>query len=178
MSLLLVAMAATLMAVAAPATAATSVSAREVKGQLRLNCTALPAQQRQYAVERNYCPPVTAAETGGVGVQNTVWGECGSSSLYIYDPAEANGVARFDMALHSTVGTMVEVSWNVTWHNQRTGQVSTFGDGAWPWSSDWSNQVPIWTNWGTVSGGLSGSMVTIWGGWCTILLPTDIEYIL
>src|SRR5256885_7942 len=57
--------------------------AKQINGKMTLNCTALDAAKRQYAVDHGYCPPVSDAEKGGgMGTEGVAYGDCGSSSIW------------------------------------------------------------------------------------------------
>jgi hypothetical protein len=158
---------------AAPATPGTG-TAKQVRATMTLNCAALAPDKRQFAVDHQYCPPVTAAEkSGGVGAQNIVPGTCGTSWLWIWDRGQ--GVAEFDFGAHSTQGSITEVSWNIPWYNYRTGVANAFGDASWPWSSQWDDSVRIWTDTGRVSATLTGTAILWWGATCDIQLPSDYQ---
>jgi hypothetical protein len=156
---------------AAP-TAAGDRTANQVRATMTLDCSALDAAKRQYAVDHNYCPPVSAAEkAGGPGTQNVVAGNCGTSFMWIKN--RFLGTADFQVGADSTLGSIVQVSWNVSWFNQRNGSGGGFGDANWPFSSHWENTSRRFTDWGVVGGALTGTAVLWWGGTCAIGVPMD-----
>jgi hypothetical protein len=161
----------------APApTAAGAATANKVNGTMTLNCTALDAAKRRYAVDHHYCPPVSDAEkAGSIGPQNVVYGNCGSSWLWIFN--RNLGTADFWVGADSSQGAIMEISWNVGWSNRRNGSGGGFGDANWPWASHWENTSRRFTDWGVVDGALTGTAILVWGATCDIALPTDTEVV-
>lgn len=142
---------------------------KPVLGTLTLNCSTLTRGQLEYAIHHNYCP------SSGVTPYNTVYGNCGSSTLWVY--AAGQGNADFYEAINSSLGTVVYVSYNVNWYNWSTTGNGSIPGQAWPWSSSWSNVDQRFTAAGYVTASMNGWVQLIWGGTCTIAVPTDSDNI-
>ena len=112
----------------------------------------------------------------GASPDNTVYGNCGQSSLYLNNLG--NGNAAFLEGAQSSLGYMTYVSWTVTWDNYNdnykgsvSGSQVIFGDN---WSHTDTRKV--------YSGDVYIKMtnlyvVLIWGGTCTGGGASDLEYV-
>lgn len=147
-------------------TSTTTVTA--VSAPLRLNCTTMTKEARAYATKHRLCP----SGSGGVQPDDTVFGNCGSSTLFV-NQGYASGIARFDEAVGSTLGGITRVNYNLAWMNWSTTQGYSYNNGQWNWGTTWTNSDYFNTQLGYVTGSLGGYVVLVWGGTCDILNPGD-----
>ncbi len=140
-----------------------------MQGELRLNCTQMTAKARQYATEHKLCPPKAP---GGVQPNNTVYGSCGSSTLFI-NQGYATGIARTDEAVASTLGGIVYVSFQINWTNWSTASSGSYSDGVGTWGTTWTRSDYFNTGTGYVTASMGGYVVLVWGGTCDIYNPSD-----
>jgi hypothetical protein len=140
---------------------------------MRLDCSDMSAKAHAYAVAHGYCPADGQGAT--VTPNNTVYGNCGYSWLYILNLG--GGYADFLYGFHSTQGAVVYRSLHVSWYNWRYYRGGGWYDTGWMASSTYSTDRRVDTYAGYVTGGLSGWVQLWWGGKCSILNPTDGETI-
>lgn len=114
----------------------------------------------------------------GVAPDNTVYGDCGSS--YVYMPGQGSLMARVDFGATSVRGAITYVSWTLDFYNS-SGQHVDSKTGSQPWSSpDWDWYIyEDFSPWGDgdYSVVLNGWVQTSEGYQCTFLQPYDIEHI-
>lgn len=136
---------------------------------LQLQCSRLGGKAKAYAENHGYC------RSNGKGPDNTVNGDCGSSSLYLYsDSATDPGTVAYHEEASSTLGTIVAITYMVVWA-ATNGQSGHFSGTQAPFKSDWDN-------WDTNNPGqfvtVAASMPVLtavlwWGGVCYGLDPSD-----
>lgn len=154
------------------AAAASNTAPLPVTAPMTLQCSRLTGSALRYAVSHRYCPTGSGSR---VVPQNTVYGSCGSSGLYIRNQ-NYDGSAIFTESAHSTEGAIASVYYTVNWDNS-SGPVGSVSGSGIPLGATWSNADYVYTGVGFVSGVMSGGVVLWWGGVCTIDFPTSATYI-
>ena len=148
---------------AAQASAAQASNSR-VEGALVLDCTHMSAAAHRYAVAHHYC--------GSSPIPNDrVCGNCGCSFITLYN--RHHGYAGMLYGFTSSLGVVVYRSLRVGWFNATRGNSGSFGDSGVMFSSSYSSDKHVDTHAGEVSADLSGTVTLIWGGRCTLLVPTS-----
>lgn len=150
--------------------ATSSAPASVVRGTLTLDCTHLSSKARAYAVAHNYCP-----SKKGSAPANTVYGNCGSSWIYIF-PWGYAGEADVYYGFSSSKGTVVYRYLHVYWDS------SNGLDGGWAnygymFSSRYSSTRNVNPGRGWMYASLSGWVNLWWGGKCYLLVPWDEDYV-
>lgn len=133
---------------------------------MSLDCAALDGDAAAYATKNGLCP-------GGTGVavpENTRWGNCGASWIYVSNRRSGNAYVWWGFL--STLGTVVYRNLNAHWANYSRGTAGGFLDKNYMFSSSYTNDRVFKTAAGEVAVALSGSVRLVWGGSCTILIPT------
>jgi hypothetical protein len=137
-------------------------------------CGRLTPEQAAYAVNHHLCGS-TASQPGLQIPRNTVGGNCGTSTLYIFNQ-NAGRWAIFYEAAQSTVGPMTFVHTNVAWDNLTKGINGNFTTNQALFSSSWSRTDREFTWTGIVTTGMNGWAAA--GPYiCAIGVPTDAAYI-
>lgn len=135
---------------------------------MTMDCDAMwsgTAEQQKAAAE--YCGDTE----GGVSPQNTVVGDCGTSTLWVFN--EGSGHAGIYASANSTRGWIVQISWSIGWANVTRGNSGSFANTNYPFSSTWSTDRHPYTNTGYVQGWLNGTVNTALGVVCAIGGPWD-----
>lgn len=146
-----------------------------IEAPMFLDCDALRGQVRKYAVDHDYCPSA-GGQPVGVTPQNTVYGNCGSSFIYIEDPNWTSSTAKFRYGFSSSKGVVVSRRLAVGYSGPRgPGGFSDTGLMASTSYSHTSGERTTGT--GYVYATLGGSVTLFWGASCTLLQATDGEYI-
>ncbi|MBM6400448.1 hypothetical protein [Phycicoccus sonneratiae] len=162
-------------AAAATPDAATPVGVGVVEAPMYLDCGALRGQVRKYAVDHAYCP-AAGRTSGDVTPQNTVYGNCGSSFIYIEDPNWTSSTARFRYGFSSSKGIVVSRNLAVGYSGARGP--GGFSDSGFMASTSYSHTSgERTTGSGYLYATLGGTVTLFWGASCTLLQPTDGEYI-
>lgn len=139
---------------------------------MTLDCATLVGSAEQYAKEHGLC---LSEGEGNITPQDTKKGDCGESTLYVWNLGSGN--ARFYMSAISYQGAMTIVSYNTNWVNwSATVTGNVFGND-YPLSSSWSRTRDDHTGAGYVTAVMSGQVTLWWGGTCSFLLPSDNEEI-
>ncbi len=109
---------------------------------------------------------------GGVSTDNTVYGNCGSATLFIFNVGF--GSAQWYESVNSSLGPIAFLNYGVSWTNWNVLTGGGFSGTAWPFSSFWNNWSGPYFTWaGLVTTVMSGSVTLVNGIQCTILNPTD-----
>jgi len=137
---------------------------------MMLDCHNLTESAQEYADEHNLCP-----KGGRVTPQDTRYGDCGSSTLWVSNLGSGN--ARFHMSAASSLGTMTNVIYNTNWVNWSTSGSGKVSGSDWPYNITWSRNKDAHTGAGYVSATMTGYVTLWWGGMCTFLPTSDGENI-
>lgn len=155
-----------------PRTASSEI--RAVETAMTLDCEAFRGNVRKYAIEHGYCPMPDSP--GKPSPYNTVYGACGSAFIYIEDPNWESYTAKFRYGFRSTLGTVVARSLAVGYVGPKGP--GGFSDSGFMASSSYSRTSGKYTTGsGYLTATLGGKVTLFWGGTCTLLQPTDGEYI-
>ncbi|HEV8557123.1 MAG TPA: hypothetical protein VGR06_12090 [Actinophytocola sp.] len=138
-----------------------------VNGKMVLDCVHMTPETHKYAVENNYC-------TDGATPQNTVYGDCGYSFIYIY--ALGSLEAQVYYGFGSSLGAVVYRNLGVGWAST-SGLSGGWNDSGVMASSTYATNRYINPGYGTTYVALGGDVVLWWGGTCTLLGPTDNRFI-
>lgn len=141
-------------------------NAKLVKASMSLDCAHLSSSAKKYADAHGYCP-----STGTVQPYDSREGDCGVSYLYMWD--NGGGYAGVSFGVGSYMGEILHISSYVSWTNWSYGNTGTVDGSGFPWSDSYDRNTETYTAAGFVTGAYSGSITLIWGGSCTILIPTD-----
>jgi hypothetical protein len=140
-----------------------------VKGQLRVSCTSMSREGREYASKHGICT------SGDADTLDWREGECGFSYLWIWDngPTTGAGHAGIAIGVGSTMGPIFTIQWAVGWSNQTTGRSGSVSDDDEVLSETWDNIIDPYTGAGRVDAVFGGQVELTSGVVCTILNPTD-----
>jgi hypothetical protein len=145
-----------------PAGVAQAASDAEVvRVPLRLDCTNMSTKAQEYAVAHGYCPTRSDVRPGVV-----VWGNCGWSAMFL-SATGTSGTANMAYGFGSTLGTVVYRSLAVTWRNT-AGPSGAFPDSGVMFNTNYGAARLVPTGAGWVRAELTGSVLLVWGGLCTI----------
>lgn len=154
-------------AVAAPAVEVNAVATADgvpdgaVVVQATLDCDKFKGAVAKYAIDHGYCP---APSKGGVTPQTVQTYNCGSSWIYAYNKGY-RGKLWVSYGFSSTNGSVV-------YRNLTIGTSSGigWGDAAWMASTSYNTERFVGNfnvgSWQSAS--MSGSIVLVWGGTCSI----------
>lgn len=141
--------------------------------QLRLDCAHMTAKAHRYAVSHHYC---TAAGKNVITPAGEVTGNCGSSFITLTNLG--GGEAGIDWGFESSQGIVIQRVLTVSWNNlSMTGLHGSFPDDNVMFSADYENLTDVFSGHGVVHAQLTGNVLLIWGGVCTILGPQDVEIV-
>ena len=105
-----------------------------------------------------------------------VSGNCGSSFITLTNLE--NGEAGIDWGFESSLGIVIQRVLTVSWNNlSLTGLHNSFADDDPMFSADYENLKDVYSGHGYVHAELTGNVLLIWGGVCTLLAPQDVEII-
>lgn len=141
-------------------------NARLVKGSMTLDCASLTPSAKRYADAHHYCDG-----PGDIRPKDVREGDCGISYLWMWN--NDGGYAGMSFGVGSYLGDILHISSHVSWVNWRYGNSGTVDGSGFPWSSTYDRTTEAYTAAGFVTGAYSGSVTLIWGGSCTLLVPTD-----
>lgn len=150
---------------------AASGAVKVAEAKMVLNCTNMSKSVHQYAVAHDYCPPAGA---GDVGTNGIVYGNCGSSEIWI-DDAPGVGWASITYGFYSQLGGVVYRSLSVGFVGD--DNTDTWTDSGWMASASYYAGNTVWTGIGYASAHLGGSVTLFWGATCYLLQPSSGEYI-
>jgi hypothetical protein len=132
-----------------------------------------------------YYDPVTGSYTtagcqaplaGHVHPSGVVYGNCGSSFIYVFK-GPGFGITTFTFGAHSTAGPIYRADYTVTWKNWSFQDVgSTFSGSDWQWpSSNWSDHRNVSTGGGLIFVVMTRLRVLVLGTdlACFGLMPSD-----
>jgi hypothetical protein len=165
-------------ALAAPTVAPASQSAissadaatpNAVDVPMTLDCVNMTAKARAYAVAHEYCP-----SEGGLA-NNTVYGNCGSSWIYIH-PWGYAGEADVSYGFSSSKGTVIHRALYGYW-DSTNGLDGSWSNIAYMASSRYSTSRNINAGRGTMYATVDGVVTLWWGGQCYLLSPYDRRYV-
>jgi hypothetical protein len=137
-----------------------------VSGTMSLNCASLTGTAKAYADAKGYCGKST-----GVQPNDYREGDCGFSYLYMWD--NGGGYAGMSFGVGSSLGAILHISSHVSWANWTYGISGAVDGSGFVWSANYDRNTEAYTAAGFVTGAYSGSVTLVWGGQCTILIPTD-----
>ncbi|GCE17635.1 hypothetical protein [Dictyobacter kobayashii] len=133
---------------------------------LKLDCVHLSVAARKYAMNHGFCT------TNGTTPNNTVSGDCGTSSLSLQSLGRGN--AAFNESANSSLGIIVHVDYTVSWQNQTRNTFNSFSGSPATFTASWSNRDTRFTNTGTVYAYVADlTVLLVWGGTCSGLQPWD-----
>ena len=110
---------------------------------------------------------------------STVYGNCGSSFIYLYD-RQNGGNPDFNYGVNSTLGPIITGSVAIWWQNLRTNGANHFDRTVYPNAGPNSfseHYYDEWTGTGAVYTTMTGSVEVGSGTVCTLAVPTDTESI-
>lgn len=136
--------------------------ARLVAGAMQLECDKLSGDAKKYADAKGYCQ---------ISTQDVREGDCGISYLWIWN--NDGGYAGMSFGVGSYLGDIMYISSNVAWVNWNYGISGNVGGSGWVWDVSYDRNTEAYTAAGYVTAAYSGTVTLIWGGQCTILIPTD-----
>lgn len=155
---------------------AQTVPAGAVKVDLRMNCNAQTPSAHEYAVAHKICP--APAADGTVSPQNTMWGACGSSWLYVTNPAPH--VGQIEFGVMSTLGTIVYVDFMLYWGYTPQGSGLPYNTmlpyTSWTFTSYYDVVATGTFPTGTLAGQFTGDATLIWGGTCYVIPPGPADF--
>lgn len=126
-----------------------------------------------------YLPPgvkVREPKPGDITINNTVSGNCGWASMWVYDVGVET--ARFDADAGSSQGPIVRADWYIDWSNNDTGLNGAFWGTTTQFSPTWGVKRQGWVDSGLVFGKLTTLVVTLYNGTvCQGLAPWDWEQV-
>jgi hypothetical protein len=147
-------------------------SSISVQVPMTLDCKGLSGSALVYAQEHKLCDFGKGVTTqGGVSPDNVVPGNCGTSWLFLQDLGA--GIAGFNMSATSTLGPIVNATYNTSWVNWSTLRTGNVTGSDWPFSTTWSRFGVDSTGAGDVTAVMSGGVTLVWGGYCTFNFPSD-----
>ena len=112
----------------------------------------------------------------GISPANTVFGSCGSATLWVTD--DGVETARFDASAASSLGIIVRADWYIDWWNSTSGVDGAFWGSTIQFSPTWGISRHGWVDSGLVYGKLTSLTVTLWNGTiCRGLVPWDWEQV-
>jgi hypothetical protein len=155
---------------------AQTIPSGAVKVDLRLNCNAQSPSAHKYAVAHNICP--APAADGSAAPQNTMWGACGSSWLFVTNPVPHG--AKVEWGVMSVLGTIVYVNFAVSWGFTPQGAGLPVGgilpDVGWVFTSYYDNWATGTFPTGTLAAQFYGDVTLIWGGTCYVIPPGPADF--
>jgi hypothetical protein len=150
-----------------------TVGGKKVFAPLTLDCMHLSATQHTQAVQKGLCL------SNRPGPDNTVYGDCGDSWIYLIEPPNYYNKATAIYGADSTQGPIIQVSW--TWNlSNWLGSLNNWSGSAWPWNSSWSTSTTFdFSQWGSGFYTATLTGLTVWTplGPCWGLVPSDTEYL-
>jgi len=155
---------------------AQTVPAGAVKVDLGMNCNAQTPSAHEYAVAHKICP--APAADGTVSPQNTMWGACGSSWLYVTNPAP--NVGQIEIGVMSLLGTIVYVDFLLYWGYTPQGSglpvTGILPDAHLTFTSYYNRFATGTFPTGTLSGQFDGDVTLVWGGTCYVIPPGPADF--
>lgn len=133
---------------------------------MQLDCASTTGDALKYAIAKGYC-----TSEGTITPTGIAYGSCGWAAMFVANVG-GGGRAAFTYGFGSSLGTVVYRSLVVTWVNS-SGPSGAFPDSSAQFSSTYSTTRTVTTGSGSVLAQLTGYVVLIWGGVCTVLSPTD-----
>lgn len=155
-------------------TATASGPATSTTTSMYLACSQLSPTAGQYAVQHGFC--TEAQIDGQVGPDNTVGGNCGTSTLTFYNQKNGGWMTIYEAAT-STEGPIVYAAWAVYWSNLNTGGYGSKGGTMVTLGSSWWHWDSAWTRNGLIEGSMQGYVRLIWGGVCYFNVPSASAFI-
>jgi len=149
-----------------PSTATTTVTA-----PLHLVCVATTPSAVTYAEQNGRCPGGSGVSKGTATPYGTVYGNCGASTLDLYDQFNGGWMDIYEAAT-STQGPIVYANWSVGWYNWNDGRDGNKSGSMYTFSSNWWHWDSAWTTNGYVTGSMQGWVVTATGAVCNFLSPS------
>lgn len=143
----------------------------KTEAKMLLDCTNMSESVHKYAVQHEYCPP---AGSGDVSTNGIVYGNCGSSEVYIGD-APGAGWGSVYYGFRSAVGTVVYRNLAVGYAGDDNG--GSFGDSGYMFSTSYYAANDVYTGVGSAYASMGGSVTLAWGGVCYLLQPSDSAFI-
>lgn len=135
------------------------------------DCRELDKTALDYAVTMGYC----SSESDEVGPRNTRYGNCGSSWIYIEQGTASK--ARFRYGFSSSKGAVIARNLAVGYVGGN-GQPGGFNDSGVMASSSYQRTTSnITVGRGYLTAQMGGTVTLFWGAKCTLLNPSDGEWI-
>lgn len=118
-----------------------------------------------------------APGTGEVSTQNTVYGNCGWASFYVYPRGSGRALFSGDAGT-SYWAPIVFADWRIDWWNNMAGTTGWIAGQTYQWSWTWSTDHERYTSTGWVYGQLSRLFIRHQDGHaCVGLVPSDWTWI-
>lgn len=138
--------------------------------QMTLDCANAPTTHRAVAfmTTHNLCGYGAGAASRGSGItpQNTVYGNCGTLSVYTFNLGSGN--MQWKGEITSSAGPFVAAGYSGSWSNNTRGTGGGVGRSFVGLTSDWLDIFTIYTRSGTVYSVISSAWDRLfWGGLCT-----------
>ena len=153
--------------VPAAAAASPTPSVPVVTVRMTLDCSSVPTTEQAvaYMTAHRLCGYGPAAGSK-ITPDNTVYGSCGSLSVYAFN--SGNGNMQWKGEITSGLGPFIAAGYSGSWLNNTHGYGGGVGRSFVGLTSDWLDIFPIYTRSGTVYSQISSAWDRLWwGGLCT-----------
>jgi hypothetical protein len=137
---------------------------------MTLDCSSAPTNNQAVAfmTANHLCGYGTGVASPGSGItpQNTVYGSCGTLSVYTFNLGSGNMMWKGEIT--SSAGPFVAAGYSGSWLNNTRGNGGGVGRSFIGLTSDWLDIFTIYTRSGTVYSVISSAWDRLWwGGLCT-----------
>lgn len=129
-------------------------------------CDEISGDVLQTAIDLDLCPDPNA----DVSPMGYAYGDCGVTWVFISDVGL--GVADFEIGASSSIGTMAELDYSLSWTNWHTSTTGGKSGLVFPFSTSWNKSFAEYTAAGYVSASMSGHTIHTNGIPCTFNIPT------